>query len=420
MRVEDLMLTREVAGLRLSLKTHIAVAIVVAVAQLNLFQNDGIAYYLLLFGSIAGLCGFLLYILDHSRARYVGITLVVVDVALMVGVPLAWYGGFGEAAGSRAFFYQMPLFAVFALALTFSAVPLRPLYVISTGVGGIIAHLVLWNWIVADPMVTAVPLIEFTEQITYVASERLPGGFLILILMTVTLLAITTMARRLTVDASEQEQKHGQLSRYFSPTIAAQIEAGDGSETALDEAEKDVIVLMTDIRGFTELTAKFGPRGSVALLSGYFDCMVPPIFSHAGTVDKFIGDSVLAVFGAPLSTGHDADDALAAATEMQAGLKTWNQARRDAGDPPVTHVIALHAGPAIVGTVGSVGRREYTVVGDTVNGASRILEQCKGHNAPVLASQAFIDRLSKNPAIHTHHICELRGLGEVNLAELDI
>ena len=123
--------------------------------------------------------------------------------------------------------------------------------------------------------------------------------------------------------------------------------------------------------------------------------MVAAVFQNGGTVDKFIGDSVMATFGTPVSRGNDAQNALNCIRQMQISMRQWEKERLEDNLPIIRHRVGVHYGPCFVGNVGSEDRVEFTVIGDTVNVASRICEACKEINSDVLFSEDMKIRLSE-------------------------
>src|SRR5688500_13364983 len=144
----------------------------------------------------------------------------------------------------------------------------------------------------------------------------------------------------------------------------------DESMSRLRQAE--VTVMFADAVGFTAMSEELSPDGVAELLDGFFNEAVEAVFAHDGTLDKFIGDAVMAFFGAPVAVEDHAERALRAALDLRFRLKRWNSRHVAAGGRPVDIRIALNSGPVVVGDVGSSRRVDYTVLGNTVNVASRL------------------------------------------------
>jgi adenylate cyclase len=178
-------------------------------------------------------------------------------------------------------------------------------------------------------------------------------------------------------------------------------------ELNLGGNRKVVTVLFSDIRDFTKFSEGHTPEEVVEMLNEYFQIMVSVITANSGIVDKFVGDAIMAVWGAPNSTGHDAFFALKASLEMRVALYELNERRASRGHTPIKIGIGLHSGPAISGTIGSLERMEYTVIGDTVNMASRIEASTKAFGADLLVSGDTMN------GIEGQYIFEYAGAAEV-------
>jgi adenylate cyclase len=161
------------------------------------------------------------------------------------------------------------------------------------------------------------------------------------------------------------------FERFFAPGVAARISTERGAIGPGGD-RRAVTVLFSDIRGFTPMAETMHPEAIAELLTAYFTEMVDIVFEHGGTLDKFIGDAILAVWGAPLSAPDDADRALAAACAMQRQLEVLNTRWQAAGRPTLAIGIGLNHGEVFAGYIGSERRLEYSVLGDTVNVASRL------------------------------------------------
>ena len=151
----------------------------------------------------------------------------------------------------------------------------------------------------------------------------------------------------------------------------------DPASIKLGGVNQTVTVLFADIRGFTRMSEHTSPERVVHLLNRYFTTMSEIILKHGGTVDKYIGDGLMALFGAPQATPDDAAGAISAAVEMQAAMAQVNADLRGAGLAEVSIGIGLHTGEATVGYIGSERRSEYTAIGDTVNVSARLETHAK-------------------------------------------
>jgi adenylate cyclase len=176
------------------------------------------------------------------------------------------------------------------------------------------------------------------------------------------------------------------FERYFAPNIAAEIAQQD-TVVPLGGDRRPITVLFSDIRGFTSMAESMRPDAIAQLLTEYFSEMVEIIFEHGGTLDKFVGDSVMALWGAPIAHPGDPDRALRAAVAMQQGIRRLNQRWATAGRPEIGVGIGINYGEVFAGNIGSHRRLEYTVIGDAVNVANRLCSEAGA--GEILVSEAL-------------------------------
>ena len=210
-------------------------------------------------------------------------------------------------------------------------------------------------------------------------------------------------------EATLQERSNNILGRYFSPEVRDEIEKNKLDFNQNSEKEQNIAVMFTDISDFTKLSEGLEPKDVLKLLSEYQTKMVAAVFQNGGSVDKFIGDSVMATFGTPVSRGNDAQNALNCIRQMQISMREWEKDRSDKDLPVIKHRVGVHYGSCFVGNVGSEDRVEFTVIGDTVNVASRICEACKDVKSNILISDEVKLRLSENLPTEEVKNFEVRG-----------
>ena len=167
------------------------------------------------------------------------------------------------------------------------------------------------------------------------------------------------------------------LERFLSPDVVQMIAENPGG-VRLGGVNQKVSIMFADIRGFTPLSEKMQPEKIVEILNEYFTRVTDVIFDNGGMLDKYIGDAVMAVFGAPISKGNDAANAVKAAVELQRLLVEMNRDAVARGWPELEVGIGINTGIVTAGNIGSPRRLDYTVIGDAVNTASRLMSNAKG------------------------------------------
>jgi adenylate cyclase len=190
----------------------------------------------------------------------------------------------------------------------------------------------------------------------------------------------------------EQERKiRSKMERYHSPAVIDEIVRGVVSTNETEIRSTEISILFADISGFTSVSETKSPEEVSEFLSHFFSCAVESIFAYGGTLDKFIGDAVMAFFGAPIAQEDHADRAILAGLMMQRLTGEWNAQRIAEGATPVKIRVGINSGAAVVGNVGTEKRVDYTAIGSSVNIASR-LESGVAKPGQVVISKNTLDR----------------------------
>jgi len=200
------------------------------------------------------------------------------------------------------------------------------------------------------------------------------------------------------------ERARGNLARYFSPRMVETLAARDQPFGVA--RQQDIGVLFTDVRDFTTISESLSPADVMELLRGVHGRMEAVIFEHGGTLDMYIGDAVMATFGTPDAGSQDATDTLACARAMLGSLEQWNQERAERGEQPIGMGIGVHYGPAVLGDIGSERSMAFTVIGDTVNSASRLEGLTRTIDTDLVVSQALVERVRQEAGDDTPIILE--------------
>jgi adenylate cyclase len=206
-------------------------------------------------------------------------------------------------------------------------------------------------------------------------------------------------------DIGRQKKTHATISRYMAKEFAERVlNNDDGAPQTMCAT-----MLFSDIRRFTTITEALSAQGTVEMLNEYFGEMAEIVRQHGGVLDKYIGDAIMAVFGAPLSGPADADNAAAAACDMIRKLGALNQRRVGRGARPLEIGVGLATGEVVAGPVGSADRVNYTVIGDSVNLASRLESANKYYGTSVLAAGSTVERFTGTMRLRHIDLIKVKG-----------
>jgi adenylate cyclase len=220
---------------------------------------------------------------------------------------------------------------------------------------------------------------------------------------------LTESFNRMARSLREKEMIKHAFTRYVAREVVEEI-LKDPEHLVLSGERREATVLFCDIRGFTTLSERLTPEEVVSLLNDFYTLMIETTFKHDGTLDKFLGDAVMAVFGAPIAHKDHAARALRTALDMQAGIEQLNRQRVERGKDPFTVGIGVSLGEVVAGTVGTEERMEYTVIGDSVNLAARL--QAEAKPGSILISRRTFDHVKDLVEAASLGVLKVRGKEE--------
>jgi adenylate cyclase len=296
---------------------------------------------------------------------------------------------------------RLPNFLYLGVFLVGMALSYSPALVIWTGGAAIAAWTAGFLWVANLPESVArssrdvldrgLGLDEILRNFAnpnYVALTTLYNQVVFLVLVTLILAIAVWRARLLVRRQAAAEAGRASLSRYFSPNLVNELATRSGE---LDRTQvQPAAVLFADMVGFTAISERLPPDAQVGLLREFLGRLARIAFQHGGTVDKYIGDAIMVHFGTPRPKPDDPARALACAAAMIAEIARWNAERGARGEAAVSVGIGLHYGDVLVGNIGDTRRLEYTVLGDTVNVASRLERLTREAGSPLVVSEALV------------------------------
>jgi len=208
-------------------------------------------------------------------------------------------------------------------------------------------------------------------------------------------------------DITAEKRVRSTMARYMSKEVADQLLAA--GEAELGGKDQKISILFSDVRSFTTISEALGARETVSMLNEYFTEMVDVIFQNGGILDKYIGDAIMALFGAPFNGPQDADNALVVANQMMLRLAALNRKRGTEGKRPLDIGVGISTGDVVVGNIGSSKRMEYTVIGDSVNLASRLEGVNKYYGTKILISEFTVRELTRPTLLREIDLMRVKG-----------
>lgn len=296
---------------------------------------------------------------------------VIADIALLMGLIYSFHYKYAQPA---AFYLKVPTLLYVFLFIALRALRFEARFVLFAGATAAVG----WAWLTYY-VTTGLggPPNRTHNFVEYMTSNALLLGAeidkIIAILLTTAVLALAiSRARHLLVRAVSESTAAQDLSRFFDPGVAARIRGAATSIKAGEGELRDVAILSVDLRGFTRLSTELQPGEVMKLLQEYQGRICPLIAGAGGSIDKFLGDGILASFGAVTASSTAAADALRAADAVIEAAASWAAERRAAGLSPLDVGLAVSSGRVVFGAVGDGERLEFTVIGDAVNFAAKL------------------------------------------------
>ncbi|MFK7750972.1 MAG: adenylate/guanylate cyclase domain-containing protein [Sedimentitalea sp.] len=387
-------------GLELAVRTRWAALAVIAVLLLILNPAWEMLYYhgLLIGLALVGWMQRRVGRVGRSRAE---LALLLADLALMT-FALVFPNPFASGDWPTALIYKYNNFSYFYVilaggTLAYSWRTIFAMGIWTTCLWGIAASLIWWFGRTIPELSEAAQtafghdrnMLELLDPNIIHWDARLQE-VVVFVIVAITLGFSVRRFNRLLLSNAGLERERANLSRYFSPNVVDELSRND--EPLKQIRAHDVAVMFVDIVGFTEFAARRDPGDVIDTLRGFHGRLESEVFKHGGTLDKFLGDGMMATFGTPEPKPNDATRALTCARQMLIVIDLWNGERRASGLAEIRVSIGVHFGPVVLGDIGA-NRLEFAVIGNTVNVASRLEALSRPLNVHLVTSAALRERV---------------------------
>lgn len=406
-RLRSAFAKEELRGLRLGFRVRLVSLGVVAVwlGIQNPFP-DTFYFWALLFGFI--LLGWLPY--DHYRRsndsswpRYVypSADMALLAFTLLFPNPLSSLAEAPAAValrfGNEIYFFILIASTVFYYAprvVMWAGVAAAIVWSAGTAIIALQPDTIIFRAADFNALATADEQLAYVFQPAALNLGQLITQVLVLLLVSGTLAVAVRRTRALVFRHAEAERARSNLARHFSPNMVEELANMD--EPLGAGRSQDVGVLFADVVGFSGIAESIKPAEVLALLRELHAIMGRQVFAHGGTIDKYLGDGIMATFGTPRKGEHDAANALACARGILDELAEWNKSRTASGKSPIRLGVGVHYGPVVLGDIGDEHRLEFAVVGDTVNVASRAERLTRELGVDLVASDDIVKAIRKD------------------------
>ena len=346
-----------------------------------------------------------------KKIRYEGFIGVGLDSIILSVLPIIWYISIGGSALPSAYMTKTLFTVTCFIFIIIHTLALRPQYPLIVGAAAACINSVILLYTAIDPRtVFSTTIIDIAKPEVVVINLHISVIISTLLIAGIAAF-ITFISRKMVYEAVRLEKANSQLSAYFPPDVAETI-SSEKQYMELGGITQNVAVLFADIRGFTAISETNPPETVLKLLAQYHETMVGIIFHHGGTLDKFIGDGIMATFGTPHTKQDDIERAVNTGISMRDALPLLNENLSSQGLPVIQIGIGIHYGQVIAGNIGSSNRLEYTVIGDTVNTASRVESACKATGETLLFTRAITENIRQIFSIRQVGKFQLKGKAE--------
>ncbi|MBH5387787.1 adenylate/guanylate cyclase domain-containing protein [Bradyrhizobium diversitatis] len=391
-------------GLLLAVRARWVALAVTAVTLSLINPNWDVVYYILMLGFFAVIGWAQLKVGKVGRSRP-ELFLIFCDLALLAFlsvVPNPWsnvHWPIGMQFRFDSFIYFFIFLATATLAYSW-----RTVLAIGMGTGALWAIAVGWAYLqpethaalserVREAIGADIRMFNILDPSSIGFGERFQQVIVFMVVAAILALAVRR-SNALLISHAGLERERANLARYFSPNVVDELSGND--EPLAKVRTQDVAVLFADIVGFTAYADGRDPKDVIETLRQFHERMEREVFQHGGTLDKYLGDGLMATFGTPFVGDSDALNALRCARGMIASIAKLNRERSDRNEPPIQVSVGLHYGQVVLGDIG-LNRLEFAVIGTTVNAASRLEALTREFGCAIVVSDALVQQAHAEP-----------------------